>query len=70
MATHTGSAGIVKVGTNAVAEVRSFTLDTSAEILEDTALTDTSRTYAVGKKEQQFLLNAGGMKLTPMDKLQ
>jgi len=50
MATHTGSAGIVKVGTNAVAEVRSFTLDTSAEILEDTALTDTSRTYAVGKK--------------------
>ena len=50
MATHTGSAGIVKVGSNAVAEVRSFTLDTSAEILEDTALTDTSRTYAVGKK--------------------
>ena len=50
MATHTVSAGIVKVGTNAVAEVWSFTLDTSAEILEDTALTDTSRTYAVGKK--------------------
>ena len=50
MATHTGSAGIVKVGSNAVAEVRSFTLDTSAEILEDTTLTDTSRTYAVGKK--------------------
>ena len=50
MATHTGSAGIVKVGTNAVAEVRSFTLDTSAEILEDTALTDTSKTYLIGKK--------------------
>ena len=50
MATHTGSAGIVKVGSNTVAEVRSFTLDTSAEILEDTTLTDTSRTYAVGKK--------------------
>ena len=50
MATHTGSAGIVKVGSNAVAEVRSFSLDTSAEILEDTTLTDTSRTYAVGKK--------------------
>ena len=50
MATHTGSAGLVKVGSNTVAEVRSFTLDTSAEILEDTALTDTSRTYAVGKK--------------------
>jgi len=50
MATHTGSAGIVKVGSNAVAEVRSFSLDTSAEILEDTTLTDTSRTYAIGKK--------------------
>ena len=50
MATHTGSAGIVKVGSNTVAEVRSFTLDTSAEILEDTTLTDTSRTYAIGKK--------------------
>ena len=50
MATHTGSAGLVKVGSNICAEVRSFTLDTSAEILEDTALTDTSRTYAVGKK--------------------
>ena len=50
MATHTGSAGVVKVGSNAVAEVRSFTLDTSAEILEKTTLTDTSRTYSVGKK--------------------
>jgi len=50
MATHTGSAGIVKVGSNTCAEVRSFTLDTSAEIIEDTVLTDTSRTYAVGKK--------------------
>ena len=35
MATHTGSAGLIKVGTNTVAEVRSFTLDTTAEILED-----------------------------------
>ena len=50
MATHTGSAGIVKVGTNSVAEVRSFTLDTTAELLEDTTLTDTSKTFKVGKK--------------------
>ena len=50
MANHTGVAGVVKVGTNVMAEVRSFNIDTSAEILEDTALTDTSRTYQVGKK--------------------
>ena len=50
MANHTGVEGQVKVGTNVMAEVRSFNIDTSAEILEDTALTDTSRTYQVGKK--------------------
>ena len=49
MATHTGSSGLIKVGTNTVAEVRSFTLDTTAELLEDTALTDTSKTFQVGK---------------------
>ena len=50
MATHTGSSVLIKVGTNTVAEVRSFTLDTTAELLEDTALTDTSKTFQVGKK--------------------
>ena len=50
MATHTGSAGVVKLGTNTVAEVRSFTLDTTAELLEDTTLTDTSKSFQVGKK--------------------
>ena len=50
MATHTGSAGLVKVGSNTAAEIRSFTLDTSAEVLEDTTLGDTSRTYQIGKK--------------------
>ena len=50
MATHTGSSGLVKVGTNTIAEVRSFTLDTTAELLEDTTLTDTSKSFQVGKK--------------------
>jgi hypothetical protein len=50
MANHTGVSGIVKVGSNAVAELRSFTLDTTAELIEDTTLTDSSRTYQVGKK--------------------
>jgi len=50
MANHTGVSGIVKVGSNAVAELRSFTIDTTAELIEDTTLTDTSRSYQVGKK--------------------
>ena len=45
MATHKGSEGTVKVGSNAVAEVRSFTIDESADTLEDTSMGDTSRTY-------------------------
>ena len=50
MANHTGTSGLVKVGTNTVAEVRSFTINTTAELLEDTTLTDTSKTYQAGKK--------------------
>jgi len=50
MANHTGTSGLVKVGTNTVAEVRSFTINTTSELLEDTTLTDTSKTYQVGKK--------------------
>ena len=50
MANHTGSSGVVKIGTNTIAEVRSFTINTTAELLEDTTLTDTSKTYQVGKK--------------------
>tara|TARA_Y100001951_G_scaffold13203_1_gene8505 strand:+ start:121 stop:510 length:390 start_codon:yes stop_codon:yes gene_type:complete len=50
MANHTGTSGLVKVGTNTIAEVRSFTINTTSELLEDTTLTDTSKSYQVGKK--------------------
>jgi len=50
MANHTGVSGVVKVGSNIVAELRSFTIDTTAELIEDTTLTDTSRSYQFGKK--------------------
>ena len=50
MANHTGVSGVVKVGSNIVAELRSFTIDTTAELIEDTTLTDSSKTYQVGKK--------------------
>jgi len=45
MATHTGSEGTVKVGANTIAEIRSFSIEESAETLEDTSMGDTARTY-------------------------
>lgn len=45
MATHKGSEGTVKVGANAVAEIRSFSIEESADTLEDTSMGDTARTY-------------------------
>ena len=45
MATHKGSEGTVKVGSNAVAEIRSYSIEESADTLEDTSMGDSARTY-------------------------
>lgn len=45
MATHAGSEGTVKVGANAIAEIRSFSVEESADTLEDTTMGDSARTY-------------------------
>lgn len=45
MATHTGSEGTVKVGSDAIAEIRSFSIEETADTLEDTTMGDTARTY-------------------------
>jgi len=45
MATHVGTSGVVKVGTDTVAEVTGFTIDETSDTVEDTSLTDTSKTY-------------------------
>ena len=50
MATHAGSEGTVKSGSNAIAEVRSFSLEESADTIEDTTMGDASRTYLTGLK--------------------
>ena len=50
MATHTGSEGTIKIGANTLGELRSFSLETTAETIEDTSMGDTSRTYKVGLK--------------------
>jgi predicted secreted protein len=45
MATHAGSEGTVKVGSNAIAEIRSFSIEESADTIEDTSMGDGARTY-------------------------
>jgi predicted secreted protein len=50
MATHTGSEGLIRIGTTTVGELRSYTLDQTADTIEDTSLGDSSRTYKAGLK--------------------
>lgn len=45
MANHSGSEGTVHVGTNAVAEIRSYSITQTSDTIEDTSMGDTSRTY-------------------------
>ena len=45
MATHAGSEGTVKVGSDAIAEIRSYSIEEIADTLEDTTMGDTARTY-------------------------
>ena len=45
MATHTGSEGTVKVGINAIAEIRSYSVEQTADTVEDTTMGDSWRTH-------------------------
>jgi predicted secreted protein len=45
MTVHKGSEGTVKVGVNPIAEIRSYSLEESADTLETTSMGDTARTY-------------------------
>tara|TARA_R110002020_G_scaffold332992_2_gene548404 strand:- start:108 stop:497 length:390 start_codon:yes stop_codon:yes gene_type:complete len=45
MATHKGSEGTVHVGSNAIAEIKSYALEESADTIEDTTMGDAARTY-------------------------
>ncbi len=48
MATHHGKEGSVKIGSNVLAEIKSFSLDETAETVADTAMGDTAASYLVG----------------------
>lgn len=45
MANHTGSEGVVKVGTSTVAEVRSYSIEQTSDTVEDTTIGDSWRTH-------------------------
>lgn len=48
MATFNGNGGIVKTGTDAIAEVLDFSIDEAANTVDDTVLGDTSSTHKEG----------------------
>ena len=49
MATHHGKEGVVTVGGTAVGDLTGFTLETSADVVEDTALTDATKSFLAGR---------------------
>ena len=48
MATHTGSEGLIKIGANTLGELRSYSLETTGDTIEDTTMGDSARTYKTG----------------------
>lgn len=50
MANHKGSEGTVEVGANGIAELKSWSLEESAEIIDDTTINDVAKTGKPGTK--------------------
>ena len=48
MATHTGSEGLIKIGSDTIGELRSYSLETTADTIEDSSMGDSARTYKTG----------------------
>ena len=51
MANHKGSEGVIKIGGNTMAEVTGWTLTQSSSTIENTELSDTTRSYLSGLSE-------------------
>jgi len=48
MATHTGSEGTIKIGSDTLGEIRSYTLESTGEVIEDTSMGMNARSYKAG----------------------
>lgn len=51
MATHLGKEGTVQVGSNSIAEIRSFSIDEVIDVVEDTSMGDNSKSYLASIKD-------------------
>ncbi len=51
MATHLGKEGTVQVGSNAIAEIRGFSIDEKIATVEETSMGDSSKTYLASIKD-------------------
>ena len=49
MATHHGKEGVVTVGGTAIGNVTGFTLDTTHDVVEDTSLEDSNKSFLAGR---------------------
>ena len=49
MATHHGKEGVVKAGGTGIGELTSFTLETTADVVEDTQLSDSTKSFVAGR---------------------
>ena len=49
MATHHGKEGVVTAGGTGVGELTGFTLETTGDVVEDTALTDATKSFVAGR---------------------
>jgi len=49
MATHHGKEGVVKAGGTAIGELTGFTLETTADVVEDTQLSDATKSFLAGR---------------------
>ena len=49
MATHHGKEGVVTAGGTGIGELTSFTLETTGDVVEDTALTDATKSFVAGR---------------------
>jgi len=58
MANHKGSEGVVKIGTDTVAEVKDWSFDETADTTEDTVMGDASRTRKATLTSSSGSINA------------
>ena len=49
MATHHGKEGVVTAGGTAIGEITSFTLETTGDVVEDTELSDATKSFLAGR---------------------